>query len=42
LSLPPRRIALDPDLRCADAIEFENKLNACVIGQPEAVALVQD
>jgi hypothetical protein len=31
-------VSLDPDLRCADAIEFENDLRERFIGQEEAIA----
>ena len=31
-------VSLDPDLRCADAIEFENDLRERFIGQEEATA----
>ncbi len=36
--MEPQSVALDPTLRCQEAIDFEKELSRRVVGQPEAVA----
>lgn len=35
--MEPQSVALDPTLRCADAVDFENEAKRRVMGQSEAV-----
>ncbi len=35
--MEPQSVALDPTLRCQEAIDFEKELSRRVVGQPEAV-----